>query len=56
MWLWIGAAVMSLSAISNCFGRKYKLDLESSKNFDEYMKAVGEFFLLEKFQFFVIFE
>ncbi|KAK7604813.1 hypothetical protein V9T40_005999 [Parthenolecanium corni] len=32
---------MSLSAISNCFGRKYKLDLTSSQNFDEYMKAIG---------------
>lgn len=32
---------MSLDAINNCFGRKYKLDLDSSKNFDEYMKAIG---------------
>ncbi|XP_065201206.1 fatty acid-binding protein, muscle [Planococcus citri] len=32
---------MGIENISNCFGKKYKLDLESSKNFDEYMKAIG---------------
>ncbi|XKL64996.1 hypothetical protein PGB90_005082 [Kerria lacca] len=32
---------MSLSNISNCFGRKYKLDLTTSRNFDEYLKITG---------------
>lgn len=38
---------MSLSSISDCFGKKYELN--SSVNFDEYMKAVGKFIIFFSF-------